>query len=263
VAIVAVRTLIEIIRKYIDRKSTKKMPDSRQIYDLEGTVEGRRLWLLAPGPSAERYDEYRDEIERKDFVIAVNSALEFSTPDLWFWADKRFGWIYGHEIAGGSPERIGPRAMVCPSHQVKMIERFRGTDLWFYDYQMKLRPWEKLVGPGLVPGKPFWYSPTRQYLPGRASAVNNAISLAWLLRPRICILVGVDWTENEDGRYYRSGIKKNRGPTDRNRALNAGLHWFRGAMEKQLWDGLNLTTISDGVVTEGVKSLSWEDAFRA
>lgn len=244
---------------------TSRMPKPRHIYELEGTATDRRLWIVAPGPSAERYDEYREEIESHDFVLAVNSALEFSTPDLWFWADKRFGWLYGHEIAGGSLTHPGPHAMVCPSHQIKMTERFRGQNLWFYNYQMKLRPWERLVGSGTVPYKPFWYSPTRQYLPGRASAVNNAISLAWLLNPRICILAGVDWTESETGQYYRSGVNKNRGPRpdERARALGAGLHWFRGAMAKQIWKGLQLATISDGVVTEGVKSLSWEEALRA
>jgi len=238
------------------------MIKARSAYELEGRAEGRRLWILAPGWGAEKYDVYREQIERHDFVLAVNSALEFSTPDLWMWADKRFSWLYGHEIAGGSSQEIPMRAMACPSHQVKMEKRFRGGDLFFYDYQMKLRAWEEIVGTGRVPGKPFWYSPTRQYLPGRASVVNNAVSMAWMLRPRICILAGVDWAV-DGNHYYRSGIKKNIGPTDRERALGAGLKFFQEAMEIALWDGLRIVTTSGAVRTPGVDVLSWEEAIDA
>lgn len=237
------------------------MTRARSVYDIEGACDGKRLWLIAPGPSSEPWTPDRFapiSMSDDDVVLAVNAAIEFTSCDFWFWSDKRIGWIYGHNIHG---QDYCPPVMVCPSHQTKMEERFVGDHLFFYDYQMQLKAWEGIVGKGRVEGKPFWYSPTRRYLPGRASVVNNAISFAWLLHPRVCILVGVDWCEH-GGSYYRSGVLKNAGPTDRGRALAAGEKWFRMAMEMSLWDGMRIVKV-EGSTCPGVESMRWEDACRA
>lgn len=239
------------------------MIEPQSVYELAGAARGRRVWVIAPGPSSEPYDEYSERIEDSDdFIIAVNSALEFTTPDVWLWSDKRFGWLYGHEIHNDGTGGPCPMGMACPSHQMrKMRIRYAGERLWQFNYQMKLLPWEELKGNGRVAGKPFWYSPTRYFLPGRASAVNNAISLAWLLEPRVCFLVGVDW--RMDGpHYYRHGIERNPGPRpeERERALAAGEKFFKRALKLNLWENLLLVSLSPNLA-KLVPTISWERAL--
>ena len=92
--------------------------------------------------------------------------------------------------------------------------------------------------------------------------MNNAVSLAWLMRPRVLILVGVDWGLLR-GQYYRSGVKLNDGPLDQERALYAGRNWFDLLMKRgDIWPGLRILSVSETVVC-GVKSVSWEEALSA
>lgn len=233
----------------------------RSVYELEGSLAGRVLWIVGPGPSAARWEEHSAAIEaRGGAVVAINSAVEFTRPTFWLWSDKSFGWLYSKEIHADARGGRCPPVMVCPWHQRKMEQRYRGEALYFFDCQMKLRPWEELVGSGRVADRPFWYSPTRKFLPGRASVANVAVSFAWLLGPRVCVLAGVDW-EVVDGVYYREGVRKNRGPTDRERALRAGLNFFRLGMSLRIWDGLDMRTVSPSLAREGVALVSWEEAL--
>jgi hypothetical protein len=227
----------------------------RSVYELEGCMEGRRLWILAPGPSSFEWTLNREYIEAEiaEPLIALNSAIELCTLDSnrhswWMFSDKRFMWLYGHEIHGNEKHRrfSTPRQMIVPYHQAYKATRcYAGRRLWEFDYQMKLRnpdtgqPWQEPP----IAGKPFWYSPDRMFLPGRCSVLNNAIALAWIMRPSTCVLVGVDFTL-VDGAYYNPEIRVNDGPTQREKALSAGLGWFKNSMKHEFFPGLRLVTTS-------------------
>lgn len=234
------------------------MIHARSVYELEGACEGKRLWVVAPGPSSEAFAEYRQRIAWSpdtDEVLAINSAIEFTDPRWWLWSDRRFASIYGNRI-----HETSDIEMVVTRRDVpKMQLRFGGKKLWMYDCQMKLRPWEGIVGGGRVFGKPFWYSPTRRFLPGRASAANVALSFAWLLAPRVCIVVGVDWAF--DDKYYNTGVHLNVGPTNRERALAAGRRFFRSSMKSGIWGGMMMVTVSRSLAAEGVKHVTWDEAI--
>lgn len=211
------------------------MIEPRSAYDLEGCCTGRTLFLVGPGPSAANFP-LRALGDRP--ALAINSALELLTPRWWMYADKRFTRYYGREL-----HRKKNLQAIMPYHQVCKVQRyFAGAGLWFYHYQMKLKRWTEGTWP-------FWYSRERAFLPGRASVLNNAISLAWLMQPAKVVLVGIDFDFGGE-EYYAAGIKKNPGPRpdQRRNALLSGFRWFAGGLRRRgstcLWPALDLSTTS-------------------
>lgn len=230
------------------------MIEPRSVYEMEGRFRGRRLWIVAPGPSSVMWPQHQKAVQGLgEPVLALNSALELvEAPTLWMYADKRFSWLYGHELHGDG--KTAPAEIVIPSHQAGKIRKFfAGQTLWIYDYQMQLTR-------RIPAAEPFWYCPWRRYLPGRCSVFNNALSLAWLLGADPVIAVGVDFSLGEDGSYYHPEVVKNRGPTDKGRALGSGIRYFRKLRKQGVWPGLNLETTSPAFAAAvGIPLRTWEE----
>lgn len=208
------------------------MVKPQNVYEMEGRFKGKRLWIIAPGPTFAGYMENR-AITRRDPIIAINSAIELiNHPTLWLYSDRKIGQIYDKEIRGRTVSEI----VVTTRQSRGVASRFRGKRLWVYNYQMKiLRRIKNAVPP--------WYCPPRRFLPGRCSVFNIAVSLAWLLKPERVIFVGVDFSIPE-GKYYFHGVKKNGGPLAKERNLAAGLNFFKGLRRKNMWPGLKMETTS-------------------
>lgn len=204
-----------------------KTPES--CYGFEGTLRGETAYLLAPGPSLADFPVEKLVGRR---LLVVNSAVEL-TPDPWLWmyADKRFSWKYKEFMKQGRP----PRALVA-KHQVT-IQRYYAGKIYFFQWQMKLR--HRIKG-----ARPWWRCDKRQFLPGRCSVINNALSFLELTGAEHVIMIGVDF-ECRGDQYYAPGICFNQGPTRRERALSAGRNWFVGGRKRGLWEPLRLSTTSE------------------
>lgn len=233
------------------------------VYDLEGTEEGQRLWIVAPGPTSRELDKW-SHLMVGETVIALNSALEIvPKPSFWLYSDKRFSWIYKQELNGNKdrmkPGLKTPHRVIVPHHQTrKLADRFDGDSIFSFHFQMDIT---RRVPPEDREGKPFWYAPDHRFIPGHTSVASIACSVACLMRPRVAVLVGVDFFM-EDGLYYHPEVERNKGPTMKDRALNSGLSWFRGALTKRggIWPGLNLVTPSIHLSSRTiVKNRSWEE----
>jgi len=238
----------------------------RNIYDLEGTEEGRRLWIVAPGPTSRDLDKW-GHLMVGETVIALNSAIEIvKKPAFWLYADKRFSWLYGHELHGTKarmkPGVDTPHRVIVPHHQTKKLRLyFAGQEVYSFHYQM---PIKRRLPEEEREDKPFWYAPDDRFIPGHASVASTACSVACLLRPRVVILVGIDFMI-PDGVYYHPDVVKNKGPTEKARNLGAGLSWFKGALTKKggIWPGLNIVTPSVYLASQApVRHRNWEEIAR-
>jgi len=235
----------------------------RNVYDLEGLEKDRRLWIVAPGPTSLALKKWA-HLMVGETVIALNSALEIiPKPTYWLYADKRFSWLYGHELHGDKgrmkPGLSTPHRVIVPHHQTKKMQHYyAGGELYSFHFQMEI---SRRLPVKDREGKPFWYAPTYRFIPGHASVASTACSIACLMRPRVAVLVGVDFAMPDDV-YYHPEVKKNLGPTMKTRALDSGLSWFRGALTKRggIWPGLRLITTSVHLASRApVVHRNWEE----
>ena len=235
----------------------------RNVYDLEGTEEGKRLWIVAPGPTSSELSKW-SHLMLGETIVALNSAIEFiPKPSYWLFADKRFSWIYGNELHGKKramkPGLSTPHRVIVPHHQTgKLGRHFAGQEVYSFHYQMEI---SRRLPEEEREGKPFWYAPDERFLPGHASVAAIACSLACLLRPRLTVLVGVDF-KMPNGVYYHPDVTKNKGPTMKERALQSGVSWFRGALTKRggIWPNLNAVTPSRYLADQTIiEHRSWEE----
>jgi len=152
-----------------------------------------------------------------------------------------------------------PHRVICPDHQTKKMRHyFAGAEIYSFHYQMDIL---RRLPEKEREGKPFWYAPDERFLPGHSSVASTACSLACLLRPRVTVLVGIDFTM-PDGVYYNPVVTKNNGPTMRDRALRSGLAWFRGGLTKRggIWPNLNAITTSPYLASQApVRHRNWKE----
>jgi len=88
-----------------------------------------------------------------------------------------------------------PHRVICPDHQTKKMRHyFAGAEIYSFHYQMDIL---RRLPEKEREGKPFWYAPDERFLPGHSSVASTACSLACLLRPRVTVLVGIDFTMPE------------------------------------------------------------------
>lgn len=228
------------VGSYQDAYSLKKIIPSNEV-----------VYILAPGPSIEGLDVSRVGPVR----IIVNSAIEYpSILDArfayWFYADKRFSWLYSRLL---SRSKLN---VVVPDHQAGPLRRkYPHLDIFWYQYQMKLKRRVPMADP-------FWVCEERSYFPGRCSSVVNAISLAEFLSPSIVILIGVDF-DIDEGSYYGFHVESNPGPKieNRERSLTSGLAWFRRGLEI-LWPRSWIFTTSRALCEKtNVMQIELEEAY--
>lgn len=204
----------------------------KQAYELEGRLEGELLFVVAPGPTAKSVQEDPSALDGQK-VLALNSSIEFlPDPTWWMYADKRFSQIYAREL-----HTDWPKAVIMLATQARKHQRIYKGELFVYDYQLSFRELKKQRRGVELNGNPFWYWPERSFLPGRCSVFSNAMSLALIMKPRAIVLVGVDFEESGPD-YYVSSVTRNKGPTQRRRALDSGANWFSKNYGKGVWPGL-------------------------
>lgn len=203
----------------------------RSVYDLDGAASGRVVVIAAPGPSFAEFPV--DVLERARFTIACNAALELFRPWAWIGQEGTLIKKY-HELYAG--DRVVN--IVTTETRTKIIKHVlpAGKTVYCYD-----------TGPSLkerqLSATPVWWWPQRNFLPGRSTIAANALSLAELMRPRACLLVGVDFAYSNDD-YYAAGVVRNPGPRLRAKALGAGRAWCQYALSWRAWRGLDLYTTS-------------------
>lgn len=208
---------------------TRKTPACKPVYELEGTLRGRGVFLVAPGPSLA---DFPSERLTGRLTVAVNSAVELiPEPWVWMYADKRFTYKYRVPLRKGQPPRI-----LVAKHQLGVSRWWPGETVWYYEWQHPVRHYEPK-------STPWWRYPARNYLPGHCTVVTNALSFCELTKASPVILVGVDFALRGD-QYYAPGIKYNKGPTGRDRALASGLRWLKAGLDKRLWPSLDIYTTS-------------------
>ena len=220
----------------------------KPVYQLRNLFHEKAIFIVAPGPSlgdfpVDKLNGYR--------TLVLNSAWEVTPkPWLWMFADKRFSRIYMKDMhAGTAPPRI-----LIADHQLGVCRYFKGIEVLYYQWQIQLKRYSR--GLSL-----WWINEDRNFLPGRCSVFNNALSFCEMAGFSRVITIGVDFSERGD-KYYVDGIRKNAGPTGRERALRSGRNWYAGGMRKKLWPNISLYSTSDTFSKFAkIKKLSSDEAF--
>jgi hypothetical protein len=222
----------------------------RNVYDLEGTLAGKAVFLVAPGPSLSEFP--KGELLRRT-TIGVNAVPEYFPPTYWNFQEKYFCRAYLNLYREGPVKRI--ITTLARSFMAKIMPE--GSELYTYDYHLlDLKDhWDPKL-------QPPWRSPGDRFLPGRSSITSNALSLAVLTGAKLVVLVGVDFSVPE-GRYYVPEVTINRGPKDRERSLKAGLSFFGWGISRGVWRGPRIVSTSPHRKVPGIEHLSVGEALEA
>jgi hypothetical protein len=224
----------------------------RSVYDLAELKRGSVVVVAAPGPS---FASFPVEELRIRTTIGVNALPELFLPDYWIWQEKTFARLYFDLYSTGKIRRV------VTTRKREFLGRLmpEGSELYCFQYQdVALKKYCR------EPGRPGWFYPEREFLPGHASISSNALSLAVLMNPRLVVVVGVDFSYSGDG-YYSPGVNLNRGPKvhNRARALESGAKWMSEAAQRRIWAGPRIITTSPTLDIWGIERLSVDQALAA
>ena len=224
--------------------------DVLSVYDLEGYALGRTVYVLAPGSSFDRFpkDDLRDEI-----TIGVNSIVEIFEPTFAFWQEGTLCKKYYPFYSSGHIDRL-----VTTWTRVQFLKKVIPPGRTVYGYQEKSRrvlSGAKEIRGSVGAGRPWWYDREFSFLPGRNSIAFNALSLAVLMQPLRIVLVGLDL--HYEDKYYADGIRINRGPRNRRRALSASKAWGSKAAKRGVWSctGIPIQTTSPWLRFRGIERI--------
>lgn len=226
--------------------------NAKSVYELEGTMTGKVVVIVAPGPSLDLFPKKRLE----DFTtIGVNSALELVPRlDYWVFQEGIIGKRYHPLYTTG---RCG--AVVTTRDRIPIMEKVLPGSVGLYKYTYY--DTSVLRMPREVDFYPYWRRPEIDFLPGRCTITANALSLAVLMRPRMIVFVGLDFFI-EGEKYYADGVKRNTGPRLRKRALSAGSAMMYIFAKHQVWAGVRKITTSPWLRMKGIVNLELKEALK-
>lgn len=218
-----------------------------KIYSIEGSLEGKVLYIVAPGPSLSGFPI--EKLAGK-YSIALNSAIEFFNPTWWMFTDKKIFRRYLGHIKKNPNQSIA-----TIKNYVNGIRR-RGFEGDIYEFEYQCRVLRRVENKD-----PWWWWDEINFLPGRTTVSCNALSFAQILRPKKIILVGIDFFV-VGGKYYTDGVRMNPGPRDKKRALKSGANWMRKGFKKKIWtlDTYTTSIYLRSYIGDYVKYITVEEA---
>ena len=211
------------------------MIEPRSVYELEDECTGEQVFIVAPGPSLEKFP--LDVLVGRS-VIVVNAAVELLDPvqyRWWLFTDKRFTWLYRKETR----RTLGLKLVTREPPAIKLAKYFNGDALYVFNNDPPVKPYSDTH-------RLWWYYPEEKFLPGHTTVIANALSLACLMNAARVVLVGVDLYFEGD-KYYAGNIQKNPGPRNRWNALMVQSRWLRNHIDKHGTWPVELFTVNESL----------------